>query len=166
MKKIITWFSTYVAGCNSATQIRNAFSNLQSVKNSMVAINFAIIAALLGVILAPWLYAPTWEFASVFFGVMAFWFWRLRIAVATSQQARENFIRETQRVIQKLVAAMFAIAMTLVFLAWMAVVLATAIEAGLLESVVQVYPELKVLSQFVVEQVSAMIHKIVVYLAI
>ena len=164
MKKIISWFSIYVAGCNSATQIRNAFANLQSVKNTMIAINVAIITTLIGAILAPWLYPITWEAASVFFGILTIWFWRLRIAVATSQQARENFIRETLWIVRRLLSLAFAIAMTMVFLAWMAVVLATTIELGMMDQILHIYPELEPLSKIIVEKFSTLINQVLVFL--
>lgn len=171
MKKIIKcleWFTLLVAGCSSAIDIRKAFANICTVKNAIEALNTAIIAFLITTIMAyikPELLGESRMTTGPILLAITIWLWGLRIAVATSQQSRENYLRTTRRVCRLLIHVLFVVIVTALAVAWMMVMLATIVQiGGIMDPVVQIYPELELLSQIIVGKFSKVIHFVVVSL--
>lgn len=165
MQKVSQWFNSL----NNASKIRARHNKFFSVKNQLSAINIVLFS--LGIMYVLWAAGYVWfdVGADAMPGAMAClaiicWLCGLRLAIASSKDARERYIQKTVRALGNFGKFIFWSAFICLVLGLQIIVLCAAIKMGYFDKLIEVYPAMELLSQSINLQVNEMLEKLLPFI--
>lgn len=172
MKNIMNKIAQFLANQSNATKIRNGMTVRKRLEliNLLMGICLVCFMALYIVAhLLKTMFAPAIITAACFLCI-ALWFYGLRKAVATSQQARQDYIREStihfRRVCKKLGECFWVIAMVGAGVTATVVALALYIKLGAVpENILTLLPSLEPLADSTITQLNVVLEKLLAYIS-
>lgn len=172
MKKIMNKVSQFLANLSNATKIRSGMTVRKRLELINLVMNICVVEVVGLFIVANFvekMFAPAIITAACFLCI-ALWFYGLRKAVATSQQARKEYIRESRirfrRVCKKLGNCILVLALVGAGVTATVVALALCIKLDAVsEKLLEILPSLEPLADSVITQLNVMLDKLLAYIS-